>query len=1262
MAAITWYHLGELVSEQRIERPRDAAFLAPIQQAGSALSIDVSNLPDRTSLANVLGYAWPALPGLLFWLFALLAGTASLRTIARLLGWLLIAWAALRTPNGAAAFLVLLALYLVSEALLPAFMRVFQLPRQPQPARPAGSEGGATAAAALMILFAWISGQFDAVHALGLPRTAPQNALAESVAQDIRVEDKFAFATARLHWLANKGEVLPLLFEPAVMTRLVYPSNALELAAIAGPRRGHQLIARKAGTFDVLVQYQLQVAQKADESGLTLPVCYGLINRLSLTVHNLDVEVLSPQAVSVQRELSGSNTVAELVLSPATDPWVAWKPLSRDVKHEKAVFYAELSQLYVPSAGVIEGVHYVSFRPAQGELNELIFTVPQGATITDVLDAMPAAQADARNPGNATTTASVISLWRFDPEMRELRVTLKPAQSRSFVLVVRSQVPAEPLPFEKSLGLLRVEGAAGQIGLVGVATGNEVQLDSVQADDFSPINLEDFPSELSSMLQARFPGLTVRRAFRYGGLSPASNSTTTLDGGALTVATRGRTPDPTPLTVRASAVEPDIRVETQDTLSLGEDRTVLAVNASVEINRAGIFRLSFLLPLGFDVESISGSALSHWTELKSEAGRVITLHLPGRTEGKQQFTISLAGPGAKATNTWPVPKLTIREANKQRGTLLVVPEQGLRLQVANREGVTQLDPLKSGIRQKGVLAFRILQTPWNLALSIEQFEPWIQVNSLQHATITEAQARVVANLQYQIENTGLKLFHVLIPTNAENVRFQGDQVSDFLPVNNVFTNGLQEWEVKLHRRVLGPYLLQATFQLPIPQQAAELTLQGVQAAGVNLQRGFVTIQSLGRLQVSAERLPESLQPTEWQSIPRTLKLDLQTAAANFAYRLVEPSFVLPLTLGRHEAARLLPARVNSITFHSVIADDGVMLTHARLEMAPGDKRLLYLTLPPNAQFWFAFVNQNGVWPWREKDQLLIPLEQQPRGGKALPVEFFYSSRVGSADSHALELQLLAPKFDLPLENITWRVSLSDKWQIKHWSGSLQLQQAEVVSPAAGVDLQTYLQSETTQQRERTKEAEELMAVGNNALGQGNPLQARRAFQSAYGLSTHDAAFNEDARVQLHNIKLQEALVGLNMRQASTLGDSSALGEKFRDLRAHKEINYTQQDAKDMIDRNSADDNAAFMRLAERLIQQQDAAVSSPAALKATIPEQGRVLTFKRAVLVDRQAGLQIDLSVSAAQTTGWSQRAFVLGSTLLGLIGFGAAARRLQKV
>ncbi len=309
--------------------------------------------------------------------------------------------------------------------------------------------------------------------------------------------------------------------------------------------------------------------------------------------------------------------------------------------------------------------------------------------------------------------------------------------------------------------------------------------------------------------------------------------------------------------------------------------------------------------------------------------------------------------------------------------------------------------------------------------------------------------KVAANLQYQIENAGVKAFHVLIPTNAEGVTFQGDQLVDSIALDGAVTNGLQTWEIKLQRRVIGQYLLQVKYQTPIADLSGEAVLRGVQAADVNSQRGFVTLESSGRLQVRVDTLPASLQPTEWQAIPIALQKDMPAIAASFSYRLVEADFQLPLKLERHEAAKLLPARINNITFTSVISDAGVMLTHARLEILPGDKRLLHLTLPAgtNTHFWFAFVNQNGVWPWREKNEILIPLEQQSRGDQPEPVEIFFSSEVGKAAGGSLDLNLLAPKFDLPLENLTWRVFLNDKWQVKNWNGALQLQQEEVVAAA-----------------------------------------------------------------------------------------------------------------------------------------------------------------------------------------------------------------------
>jgi hypothetical protein len=262
----------------------------------------------------------------------------------------------------------------------------------------------------------------------------------------------------------------------------------------------------------------------------------------------------------------------------------------------------------------------------------------------------------------------------------------------------------------------------------------------------------------------------------------------------------------------------------------------------------------------------------------------------------------------------------------------------------------------------------------------------------------------------------------------------------------------------------------------------------------------------------------------------------------------------------------------------------------------------------------------------------------------------------------LNLDLVAPEFDLPLENISWRVSLSEKWQLKTSTGTLQLSQQEIVPSTLSLDLDHYLQNETTQRQERTKQAEDLLTAANSALAQGDPQQARRALQTAYGLSTHDAAFNEDARVQLHNVKLQEALVGLNVRQAGVAGgEPSGSAKKLRELRDGPVASYSQQDAKDIIERNSLDENATFMRLAERLIQQEDAAISSPAAIRAGVPEQGRVLTFKRAVLVDPWSKLNIALTATASGGASALIRFLVLAATLLLFVLMGGAMRLRSK-
>jgi hypothetical protein len=111
--------------------------------------------------------------------------------------------------------------------------------------------------------------------------------------------------------------------------------------------------------------------------------------------------------------------------------------------------------------------------------------------------------------------------------------------------------------------------------------------------------------------------------------------------------------------------------------------------------------------------------------------------------------------------------------------------------------------------------------------------------------------------------------------------------------------------------------------------------------------------------------------------------------------------------------------------------------------------------------------------------------------------------------------------------------------------------------------------------------------------------------------------------------------------------------------AQGRLNYTQEEAKRLMDQSGADDNAALMRLAERIVQQQDAAVANPAVIRANVPEQGRLLTFKRAVMVDTWADLNIGLEAEAVRTvSGWTKTGLVAVLVLLFGIGLGIGQRR----
>ena len=59
--------------------------------------------------------------------------------MSQVLGWTFIAWAALRWPNGAPAFLAVIAAFLLLRVLIPSLKQLWDVPPKPDVRRPGGS-------------------------------------------------------------------------------------------------------------------------------------------------------------------------------------------------------------------------------------------------------------------------------------------------------------------------------------------------------------------------------------------------------------------------------------------------------------------------------------------------------------------------------------------------------------------------------------------------------------------------------------------------------------------------------------------------------------------------------------------------------------------------------------------------------------------------------------------------------------------------------------------------------------------------------------------------------------------------------------------------------------------------------------------------------------------------------------------------------------------------------------------------------------------
>ncbi|MEM1069608.1 MAG: hypothetical protein AAGI63_11980 [Planctomycetota bacterium] len=1012
---------------------------------------------------------------------------------------------------------------------------------------------------------------------------------ANSVKQSWQItqEDSRLSASGTITLTGEPGDRFVLLSAPAVLTK--FEGQGLRLSKRELPNLGLTYIVsipmtedadadQSSSSYEASFEYQLEAVQTVQ--GIPVLTGSASVQQLELTYDEAGWDVLSPTAVRVETlEAGDDSTKAKVLLGPGKAS-ILLKPKARDVTMEETQFFVEALNLYLPSPGVVDGRHRLHIRTSQGQVSALTVVVPSGLTVSEV--------------------SGPVGSWQFDAESGELNLEIEPAQYAPFNVLVNTQRGLDPLPTDVDLAPLQVNDANGQVGLVGIAFGPDAQPEKVESQEMSAVNLRDFDASMIADQPA-----VLQRVYRYG-----------ADGGSLAL--------------RVAPVEPEVRVISKQVISLGDERVVLGVNFVAEITRAGLFKLSFPLPDGLEVESLSGPSLHHWSELTEGDQRQIILHLNGKTIGAQTFSLTLTGNAPEDVADWAVPRFELNEADRQTGELVVRPATGIRLRTVSRENVSETDPRSVGGEGQGALAFRLLQRGWNLVLGVEKLDPWVTGQVLHKINLREGQTRSALFAKFQVQNASVRSLLVQLPvTDADEIktlRASGKVVSDLIrtaPDSDI-------WEVQFKNRVIGRVQFQIEYERRVDSDSEQLIpAKFPQARQLAY---FYAVRAGGRLELEVEDFTNGWQRIDWNTVPQTLREAGNRGAPTIALKAVTPENALTINKKRHSLADTLKLRVASGSLTTILSPQGNQLTSVDLTMEVIQRSNLSVGLPRNGELFNVFVNGESVNSIRLDGNgniwqfYILPGIDD----RTASVQFVYSV----PGSRLTNLTLGSPQLSVPLENIQWNVVAPKGFELTSDYGNLELVRQDI---SEAYDRSSYLSKVSGKRIMQARQAAELLDQANSLLQAGEQTKARWALNSVANQYALDAASNEDARVQLENLQTQQAIVGLNTRRQRLyldnksadvdLGDNQQLMDAaaVNPILQQDELNFRPQQLSELLRGNTSEDNAILQRIAGRLVQHQHTTEPAPQAIIISLPEEGDVYTFGRSVQVAENAPLELEL-------------------------------------
>jgi len=624
-----------------------------------------------------------------------------------------------------------------------------------------------------------------------------------------------------------------------------------------------------------------------------------------------------------------------------------------------------------------------------------------------------------------SVAGSFVKDWSLPDKQGNCLVTLVRPVSQPFDLTFDVQVGAEESAAPKTatgdekatqplarlvVAEFRVPGAARESGTITIAPD---------------AGLSVWPEEVAGLeAVSTAEASAAARAFRFA-----------QPGWKLTLSRRA-----TPARVRSDGI---ILYEVTDEFVRLKSRHRLAISGR------GIFDITLQVPEKYELREAGPPELVSGFRLQ---GRQVSIIFRGEQRSECEVALSFQRPRAPADSLIQLEPISVVGADEDAGGVVLAMPLALRATEKGSSGLEATDVRVLEARVKPLLSsdlspvmgYRYFTPKFSAQAAIERRRTRLTCETARLASIMPSLMKMDTTLNYNVEFSATDEFQLLLPASAgEDVRFSGADIKEKIrsapaPAGPA-ADALTTWTVRLQRRVLGPYSLNVSFDVPLPGtrsgEALKASVPIVRATGVARETGFVAVSRGENLEVRVAK-SEGLEPRDVKELPPTLA----SAFLGFRYFDSEKQS-LELELIRHELEIILGAVIRRMHMDTVLSDQRQAVHEVYFEVQNNRQQYLELKLPEGMEIWAAFVRGLAVRPTiRQSDGAhLVELTKSEAMDKAFRVRLILRETLpGGAMGIRGGLKFAPPQpINMPVLRTTWKLYLPRNYRYVWFGGTMR---------------------------------------------------------------------------------------------------------------------------------------------------------------------------------------------------------------------------------